>query len=277
MKQPWQDKLAILSGASSGFGLHIALALAQQGARLVIVGRDRERLEKSRELVHSAGAAEAISFSVDITDEESWNANLGDVVGFRTFVENHAIDLLVNIVGRSDRGLLETMSDSDLLGQFQVNVLSTFRMTKVCLPGLKRAGGTVVDIASLAGILAGPGMGAYSLSKHALVGMHRQWCMELYESNVHFMLVCPGPIDRDDSGDRYSGLVEARNLDSKMSKPGGGVRLNRLNPEMLAKKVIDAAAQRKMELVIPSKARWLVALISLCPSWGMRILRNRFK
>jgi len=145
------------------------------------------------------------------------------------------------------------------------------------LPGLKRARGTVVDIASLAGILAGPGMGAYSLSKHALVGMHRQWRMELHESNVHFMLVCPGPIERDDGGDRYSQLVEARNLDSKMSKPGGGVRLNRLDPERLAKKVVDAAAQRKVELVIPSKARWLVALMSLCPSWGMRILRNRFR
>lgn len=277
MKKPWHDKLAILSGASSGFGLHLALVLAQQGTRLVIIGRDRGRLERSCELVRSAGAAEAIAFSVDITDEESWNGNLGDAAGLRTFVENHAIDLLVNIVGRSDRGLLETMKDSDLIGQFQVNVLSTFRMTKVCLPGLKRARGTVVDIASLAGILAGPGMGAYSLSKHSLVGMHRQWRMELHESNVHFMLVCPGPIDRGDSGDRYSELVEARNLDRAMSKPGGGVRLNRLDPELLAKKVVDAAAQRKVELVIPSKARWLVALMSLCPSWGMRILRNRFR
>ena len=277
MKKPWHDKLAILSGASSGFGLHLALVLAQQGTRLVIIGRDRGRLERSCELVRSAGAPEAIAFSVDITDEGSWNGNLGDTAGLRTFVENHAIDLLVNIVGRSDRGLLETMKDSDLIGQFQVNVLSTFRMTKICLPGLKRARGTVVDIASLAGILAGPGMGAYSLSKHALVGMHRQWRMELHESNVHFMLVCPGPIDRGDSGDRYSELVEARNLDRAMSKPGGGVRLNRLDPELLAKKVVDAAAQRKVELVIPSKARWLVALMSLCPSWGMRILRNRFR
>jgi NAD(P)-dependent dehydrogenase (short-subunit alcohol dehydrogenase family) len=277
MKQPWKDKLAILSGGSSGFGLHIALALAQQGARMVIVGRDRERLERSRELVCRAGAAEALAFSVDITDEESWNSDLGDAAGLRCFVGNHSIDLLVNIVGRSDRGLLETMSDSDLIGQFHVNVLSAFRMTKLCLPSLKRAGGTVVDIASLAGILAGPGMGGYSLSKHALVGMHRQWRIELYGSNVHFLLVCPGPIERDDGGDRYSSLIEARNLDSKMSKPGGGVRLKRLEPAMLARRVVDAAAHRKTELIIPSKARWLVALMSLCPSWGMRILRNRFK
>jgi NAD(P)-dependent dehydrogenase (short-subunit alcohol dehydrogenase family) len=277
LPRPWKNKFAIVSGASSGLGLNLALALAEQGARLAILGRDPVRLEASRQATLQAGAEHVEVLAIDLLDEASWNQGSEEIARLRSLIENQPIDLLVNVVGRSDRGMLEHLTPGDLMEQFRVNVLSTFRMTQTCLPGLKLARGTVVDIASLAGILAGPGMGAYSLSKHALVGMHRQWRLELPGNQVHFLLVCPGPILRDGGDRRYVAMVASRNLEENMARPGGGVRLKGLDAAVLARRILDAAARRELELIEPSKARWLAALMPVWPSWADRILRNRFK
>lgn len=277
LSQPWRNKFAIVSGGSSGLGLHLALGLAKQGANLVLIGRDLGKLEAAQHAAKSAGAPDVIILSFDMTDEVSWTGGESDSAErLRDLLESYPIDLLINAVGRSDRGRLEQLQSTDLLQHFQANVLSAFRMTQKCFPGLKKARGTVVNIASLAGVIPAPGMGAYTMAKHALVGMHRQWRLEHVDSPVHFMLVCPGPIDRQDSRDRYDLLVQSRDLAPQQAKPGGGVRLNRLDPEALAERILYGAARRELELIVPSKARWLAALLSLCPSWADTIVRRRF-
>jgi short-subunit dehydrogenase len=277
MRRYWHNKFAILSGASSGLGFHLALALAEHGARLAIVGRDSERLENCRRATLDAGATQVDVFSIDVADEAVWSEELQDVSRLRSVCDAQPADLLINIVGDSDRGPLERLAPADLISQFRVNVLSSFLMTQACLPSLKRTQGTVVNIASLAGILAGPGMGGYSLSKHALVGMHRQWRLELHDSKIHFMLVCPGPISRKETNGRYDALAASRGLDPKIARAGAGVRLRSLDPSELAHRIIDAAARRETELIVPSKARWLAGLMQVWPGWADRILRGRFQ
>lgn len=275
--QPWRNKHAIVSGGSSGLGFHLAIGLAKQGANLVLIGRDRGKLEAAQHAVLKAGAPDVVILALDIADEFSWTGRASDAAErFLDLLRSHPIDLLINAVGRSDRGRMEQLQPTDLLQHFQANVLSTFRMTQACLPGLRKVRGTVVNIASLAGVIPAPGMGAYAMAKHALVGMHRQWRLEHVDSSVHFMLVCPGPIDRHDSRDRYDLLVQSRDLDPQQAKPGGGVRLNRLAPEALAERILYGAARRELELIVPSKARWLAALMSLCPGWADSIVRRRF-
>lgn len=273
---PWRNKLAMVSGGSSGLGRHLALQLAEQGARLILIGREPERLENARNAAMRAGATDACVFAVDVADEKSWEPVLGTAAQLTEFLAENPVDLLINVVGRSDRGLLENLSTADLLDHFRVNVLSTFHVTKACLPSLKQTGGTVVDIASLAGIVAAPGMGAYSLAKHALVGMHRQWRLELHGCNVHFLLVCPGPIQSDDQESRYEALVAARGLDMRRARPGGGVRLTQLDPKVLAQQVLDAAARRQEEMVVPWKVRLLAAIMSFWPGWADSMVRKRY-
>lgn len=276
MVQPWCNKLAIVSGASSGLGLHLALALAQQGSRLVLIGRDRARLEGARNAALLAGSPDVRAVSMDISREDAWSQENDDVAVLRSALDDENVDLLINVVGRSDRGRLKDLTATDLAAQFQVNVLSTFQTTRACLPSLQRAGGTVVDIASLAGIIAGPCMGGYCMAKHALVGMHRQWRLEMAATDVHFLLVFPGPIQGDDNHDRYAELAAARGIDANAARAGGGVRLNRLDPKSLSRQILSAAANRRTELIVPSKARWLAALMPLWPDWADRIIRKRF-
>ena len=78
MRQPWRDKSAIISGGSSGLGLHLALALAQQRAKLLLIGRDPVRLQRARETSLEAGASEVLAIAMDIADECQWTSGDGD-------------------------------------------------------------------------------------------------------------------------------------------------------------------------------------------------------
>ena len=291
----WENRLALVSGGTSGLGKHLVLELARQNSRLAIVGRDIGRLESARNEALEAGAASVEIFAIDVTcieritgavdgrsdgGHQATTGNQPSVNEYgrlRDFLASERCELLINAVGRSDRGELQNLSPASVRELFEINVLSSLSMTQLSWDSLRRGSGTVVNIASLAGLVAGPNMGGYSIAKHGLVAMHRQWRSESSGSGVHFLLVCPGPIDRPDSDDRYTQLAAQRGLDSSVAKPGGGVRLKRLNPVTLSRQILAAAHSRELELVFPAKARWLAALMPLWPSWADRLLRNSMR
>jgi short-subunit dehydrogenase len=275
----WKNRTAIISGGSNGLGRAIAVALAKQSAHLVIIGRDTHRLQAIEKQAIELGAASVSTLSIDARkihsdpteSSQTAIANLKDILAVQ------GCDLLINAVGKSDRGSLEQLSEEELVEQFGLNVLATHSMTKFCWPALCQNRGVVVNIASLAGVVAGPGMGGYSMAKHGLVGLHRQWRLESQTSGVHFLLVCPGPIAREDSADRYAELAQTRGLDHSSVAPGGGVKLRRLDPDELSQRILKAAQDRKLELVVPGKVRLLAALTAFWPSIADRIIRKKMK
>lgn len=275
----WKNRTAIISGGSSGLGLALARSLAKQGANLVIIGRDPDRLKATEKQALGLGAASVLTLPLDVrdlskptaTDVQTQIASLRDVLAVQ------GCDLLINAVGKSDRGLIGQLSEKDLIEQFETNVLSTHAMTKLCWTALCANRGVVVNIASLAGIVAGPAMGGYSMAKHALVGLHRQWRLESASTGVHFLLVCPGPIAREDSNRRYDELIESRGLDPAAQSPGGGVALSRIDPDDLSRRILRAAQERRLELIVPSKVRILAMLAAVWPSLADRIIRKKMK
>ncbi|MCY3004718.1 MAG: SDR family NAD(P)-dependent oxidoreductase [Planctomycetota bacterium] len=284
--QVWKNRTAVISGGSNGLGRALALALSQQSANVVIIGRDPDRLASVREQCLEAGAQSVSVVSLDVRQLAAGKGSLVDFEiaskpafgeSLRAVLAVQGCDLLINAIGKSDRGLLGQLTAADLTEQFELNVLATHAMTRFCFPALCQSRGVVVNIASLAGIVPGPGMGGYSMSKHALVGLHRQWRIESDSSGVHFLLVCPGPIQRDDTLDRYSDIVQSRGLDPVSQRPGGGVALGRLDPDGLSQKILQAAAQRRWELIVPGKVRLLAMLMAIWPSFVDRIIRKKMK
>jgi short-subunit dehydrogenase len=268
-KTPWKNRSAVVSGASSGLGCHLARQLAIEQANVILIGRQQDRLDRLRSECIELGAPSAVSLSLDVSDKTSRWSEL------KSILESQGCDLLINAVGKSDRGLLGQLTQADLTEQFELNVLATHAMTQFCFPALRQSRGVVVNIASLAGIVPGPGMGGYSMSKHALVGLHRQWRIESDSSGVHFLLVCPGPIQREDTLDRYADIVHSRGLDPASQRPGGGVALNRLDPNWLSQKILQAAFDRKSELIVPTKARLLALMMAIWPRLADRIIRKK--
>ncbi len=277
---PWTERWVVVCGGTSGLGLQLVMAASRQRANLIIVGRDVSRLETAKAMAIENGASSAAIYSVDLSlkgsDLTSTN-HLGpnDEPKLQTWLAEHNVDLLLNAIGRSDRGPLEQLSDIDLASMLNDNVICTWNMTRLALNSIKRARGTIVNIGSLAGLVSAPGMGGYSISKSALTAMSRQLRVELASSGIHVMLVCPGPIARDDAATRYQKLAEQRGLDTESAtKPGGGVKLRTIDPKVLCHKILEAAHRGKKELVTPVKASFLAGISDLWPNLADWILKR---
>ena len=275
---PWTRRWVVICGGTSGLGLELVMAAAQQRANLIIVGRDSTRLENAKAMALEHGAISATTYSIDLAmknSDASASSQSREETQLRLWLEVNQVDLLLNAIGRSDRGPLEQLTDGELVSMLNDNVLCTWNMTRMALASLKRARGTIVNIGSLAGLVATPGMGGYSVAKTALTAMSRQLRVELAKVGVHVMLVCPGPIARHDSGTRYDKLAEQRGLaDGASTAPGGGVKLKALDPKILCRKILDAAHRRRYELVTPVKASLLAGISNLWPRLSDWILNK---
>ncbi len=169
---------ALITGGSAGLGLVIAQTLLSHGYRVVIVGRNQERLNDAcRQLGDGATGR-----TCDVT-----NAN--DIASVMD--ELPRLDALVNCVGTSDRGLIEDLDPNRMQELLDQNVLSTLLCSQAALPKLKVAKGAIVNIGSLASKVGARYIGGYSIAKHALAGLTQQMRLELKPTGVHVGLVSP--------------------------------------------------------------------------------------
>jgi uncharacterized protein len=96
--------------------------------------------------------------------------------------------------------------------------------------------------------------------------------LEIDRQNLHVLLVCPGPIRRTDAGRRYG--AETAGLPEEARQAGGGVKLKGIDPDWLARRILGACERRQAELVVPGRARLLLAISQLWPSWGDWIVKR---
>ena len=228
--------VAIVTGASAGLGLAIASTFLKAGYHVVGVGRDGERLASAaasiqgEHAIQSAGAIPAAgrfaTAVADVTVGESVEQLFSKVK-----LEYGRVDVLVNCVGRSDRGSIMTLTTNHLVELFSDNVVSALLCSQAALPLLKESRGVIVNIGSLAAKVGPRHLGAYPAVKHALAGMTQQMRLEWREFGVHVALVSPGPIRRADAGMRYDTQSKDPALPEAARKPGGGtsVRVFRLS------------------------------------------------
>jgi NAD(P)-dependent dehydrogenase (short-subunit alcohol dehydrogenase family) len=263
----WQNKVALVTGGSKGLGLAIARALVETRARVVITARNQEQL---------ASAAAELSWSdcacswlpADVTQSDQVNALVAEVIRL-----HGRLDLLVNCAGKSDRGEIGAVTADQFHDLIDLNFLSAVRVTRAALPHLLNSRGYVVHIGSLAAKSASRYLGAYPASKFPLAAYAQQLRMELGPQGLHVLLVCPGPIRRDDAGSRYD--VVAAELPSEARRPGGGVRLKGIDPDWLARKILAASERGHPELVVPARAKLLFALAQLWPTLGDWIIARK--
>ena len=186
-----KDRLVLVTGAASGIGFECARSFARRGARLVISDVNAATLEKARlELV--AGGARCHAIACDVASEASVNALAADVqrdVG--------TVDVLVNNAGVAFLGGFEETPLAQWRRILDINVLGIVHCVNAFLPAMRAAGGErkIVNVASLAGFAPAPNMSAYAASKHAVVGLSEVLALELHDTDVSVLIVCPGIIN----------------------------------------------------------------------------------
>jgi NAD(P)-dependent dehydrogenase (short-subunit alcohol dehydrogenase family) len=177
------------------------------------------------------------------------------------------LDVLVNCVGASDRGLIENLSLDKLDDLFRRNVHTALLCSQTAIPLLEASRGVIVNIGSLASKVGSRYIGGYAIAKHALAGMTQQMRLELRARGIHVGMVSPGPIRRSDAGSRYEAAMDA-SLPEQASKPGGGTKLKGLAPDRVADAVLRVVRKRSPDIVMPGYLRILIALGHAWPRLG---------
>lgn len=192
---PRRRKVAVVTGASSGFGAATSRALARHGFEVVLGAR---RVERLRELAESIDGR---WMRLDVTDPES-------VAAFAAGLER--LDVLVNNAGNAFGS--EAIADADEAkwrAMFELNVLGVLRMTRALIGPLVASGdGLVVNVGSIAGFEVYPGGAGYTASKHALRALTRTLRLELLGRPVRVTEIAPGLAETEFSLVRYDGDVE---------------------------------------------------------------------
>ena len=185
-----KGKVAVVSGASSGLGQQMALALARQGATLVILARRMERLEEFRPKLIEAGAIDVLPIKCDVTstsDIEAAAKKCSDEYG--------RCDILLNCAGSSkDKGVLE-MSDEEWDFTIATDETSVFKMTRAFGKLMKKNNyGRIINIASMYGLVGNTEIPtiAYHTSKGAVVNFTRAVAAELAIYGITCNAICPG-------------------------------------------------------------------------------------
>lgn len=194
-------KVALVTGASSGIGRATAILLADHGATVALLGRDAAAL---RETAADIGGAPAAAVVVaDVTDPDACRRAVDETVA-----RCGRLDVLVNAAGIIDGGSIETTGLDDWRRMMRVNLDAVFWMMQLAVPHLKATRGNVVNVSSVTGLRAFPGVLAYCVSKAAVDQLTRCVALELAEASVRVNAVNPGVVETELH--RRAGMAEER-------------------------------------------------------------------
>lgn len=185
-----QDKVAIITGAASGMGKAEALRFASEGAKVVVADLNIEGAEEVVQEIKRNGG-EGLAVKVNVTDP----ADIENMVALATDTFGK-IDILVNNAGIFDKytNSLDTTEEQwDLI--FNVNLKSVYKITNAVLPGMiQRGKGAIVNIASIAGLVAQMGGAAYTASKHGVIGYTKHLAAVYSSKGIKINAIAPGTI-----------------------------------------------------------------------------------
>ena len=265
------NRTALITGASSGFGLLTSVTLARRGWRVLATMRDPTRRGKLENAARGAGVLEQIEvLALDVTKPEQIAA-IADLVALRV----EPLHALVNNAGFAVPGFAEEVSDAELRDQFDTNFFGAAAVTRAILPQMRGQGfGHVLMVTSISGRMGFPGVGSYAASKFALEGWTEALRYEMAALGIRVVLVEPGSFETD---------IWTRNakMTSKMRDPDSpnAARLarwrsrmekdarNRANPQAVADLIarILETEHPKLRYVVGKDARMALMVRRLLP------------
>jgi NAD(P)-dependent dehydrogenase (short-subunit alcohol dehydrogenase family) len=183
-----KDKVAIVTGASSGIGRAVSMIFADNGMKVVAVGRNEAELKTLRESVREGGGSIKIQLA-DITNESQTARVVTDTV-------EHfgGVDVLVNAAGIIKSGTIETTTADEWDKMMNINLRSMFLLMQKCLPHLVKTKGNIVNVSSVTGNRSFPNVLAYCFSKAGVDHLTHCAALELAEKGVRVNAVNPGVV-----------------------------------------------------------------------------------
>jgi len=241
-----ENKVVVITGASSGIGLLTAQMLSSEGAVPILVARSHQKLAEASNGITGKHEIKVM----DVTRDDQVKQTFEEIIQ-----DYGRIDILLNNAGYGKFENAVDMPTEEYERMMEVNYMGTVRCTKAVLPHmLERQSGHIVNIASMAGKIGTAKSSAYTATKHAVLGFSNALRQELRETGITLSTVNPGPIDTPffDIADPSGGYVS-------------NVKWLMMKPEHVASKIVQLMKTGKEELNLPLKAAAAMRLYQLFP------------
>ena len=250
----FKDKTVIITGGSEGIGAAAARRFAEAGANLLLVARNRKKLEALAQELRDKTRVEI--FAMDVADPDA-SVDLFKKADY----DFGRIDILVNNAGCHERGPVEKVEAAELARMVDVNLRAPILLSRLALPYLRDAGGgVIVNVGSLYGRTPAPGQAAYCATKAGLRFFTRALAEELRSDTIKVALVAPGPVDTGfimDNLDRASDLTFSQPMTSAAE---------------VAQAILDICGNHRIEVSMPTSTAIIANLNYLFP-WLGRVMR----
>ena len=249
MSQNGPRPAIVITGASSGIGQAMANAVAAKGQAIVLIGRSEERLAAVAEAVRQRGS-DAFILNLDLLSQDA-------VKRVKDFLDGHGLvcDVLVNSAGRGLQGLAASRPLGEQLELIDLNVRRLVELTLALIPAMvKRRGGGVINMGSVASLIPGPQMAVYFATKSFVSSFSQALYQELQDTGVVVTCVTPGPVETE--------FLTGRGVKE--------LRVFRYLPVLSSESVADAAwrgFRRGRRLVVPGLSSKLAILLTLLVPW----------
>lgn len=244
------SKVAIVTGGSSGIGLAFARKWVERGGRAALVARTERTLDEAVRALGGEGRARA--YPLDVRDTDAL-----DALPARVKADLGRVDVVVNNAGLNHRGSVRKYAAADLAAIVTTNLTAPIVLTRASLPVLE-AGGSIVQVASIAGMVPVPGEATYSASKAGLRAFARAVADDEAAKGLHVGCVSPGPVDTGFLGD----LSEVPDI--VLSQP-------MVTPDEVADAILACIDQRLEEVVVPARSGKLATVGYLLPGVAARL------
>lgn len=255
------QKVVVITGASSGIGQALAFAFGRTGAAIVFCGRKADALQTTAQALSAVGITN-LPVVADVSVEADMQRLMADAVG-----RFGRIDVLINNAGISMRAMFAETDPDVLRKLMDINFMGTVYATRYALPHIQQTKGSIVGISSIAGYRGLPVRTGYSASKFAMNGFLEALRTELLHSGVHVLTACPGFTA---SNIRFSSLdAQGRTKGDTMRDEGA-----MMSAEECADHILKAVQKRKRELILTTQGKLTVFINKWLPSLADRLVYN---
>ena len=249
---PFADRVVIVTGASSGFGLAASRAFAAAGARVVLAARDTNRLQQAADdLAKNCPAGSTLAVVCDVSKRDQTDELIA-----KTIARFGRIDILINNAGSGLIAPFESTRLEDATALFETNFFGALNCTQAVLPIMKRQrSGHLVNMASVAGLRGIPNSSIYCASKAALIAFSDALRLEVKPDGIFVTTICPSRTNDTPfvANARKYGPVELYKVPQT------------LTTAMVVQSLLDAVARRKRTVIIPFHARLLHTVNKFVP------------
>ena len=258
-------KIAFVTGGASGIGAALATKLADEGAEVWIADRQIDAAQELAQRLNSGGA-KAHAIELDVRSYPSFERAVAEVVQ-----QSGRIDYLFNNAGIGVSGEVDSYTLDDWNDVFDVNLRGVAHGIQAVYPiMIRQHSGHIVNTASMAGLVASPGQGSYTATKHAVVGISKALRVEAERHGVQVSVFCPGVIRTPIlTGGQYGRF----NISDEKVLKKFWERLRPMAPEKFAERALRAVLHGDAIIVVPTwwKAWWYLERLS--PALSMRVAK----